>query len=143
MNDIISPNGDIGTGGFHAPEILNQQAYNFKSDVFMLGVTFCLLVSYSRHQTMSYNIELYILTCNSILLSWFLICVYYLKVQAPKMLKSNGADRLLRYMHEVKVCKRLGRSLYEATVERELMQWNYNMVPPKVKDIIWSVIEYK
>lgn len=69
MNDIISPNGDIGTGGFHAPEILNQQAYNFKSDVFMLGVTFCLLVSYSRHQTMSYNIELYILICNSILLS--------------------------------------------------------------------------
>ena len=45
LDDIVSSNGEVGTSGYHAPEILTQQAYNYKSDVFMLGVTFCLLVS--------------------------------------------------------------------------------------------------
>ena len=35
----------LGTNGYHAPEVLLEDSYDFKADIFMLGITFCVLVS--------------------------------------------------------------------------------------------------
>ena len=34
-----------GTTGYHPPEIMNEEPYDFKADIFMLGITFLVLVS--------------------------------------------------------------------------------------------------
>jgi len=33
----------LGTVGYHPPEVLLEDAYDFRADVFMLGVTYCVL----------------------------------------------------------------------------------------------------
>ena len=35
----------LGTNGYHPPEVLNEEAFDFRADIFTLGVTFCVLVS--------------------------------------------------------------------------------------------------
>jgi len=34
----------LGTNGYHPPEVLLEDSYDFRADVFMLGVTFCVLL---------------------------------------------------------------------------------------------------
>ena len=43
----------LGTNGYHPPEVLLEEEYDFRADVFMLGVTFCVMVSiFSGHFAM-------------------------------------------------------------------------------------------
>lgn len=35
----------LGTSGYHPPEVLFEDAYDFRADVFMLGITYSVLVS--------------------------------------------------------------------------------------------------
>ncbi len=35
----------LGTNGYHAPEVLMEDSYDFRVDIFMLGITFCVMVS--------------------------------------------------------------------------------------------------
>ena len=35
----------LGTNGYHPPEVLFEDSYDFRADIFMLGITFCVLVS--------------------------------------------------------------------------------------------------
>ena len=35
----------LGTHGYHPPEVLFEDSYDFRADTFMLGVTFCVMVS--------------------------------------------------------------------------------------------------
>ena len=35
----------LGTNGYHAPEVLFDDAYDFRADTFMLGVTFAVMVN--------------------------------------------------------------------------------------------------
>ena len=34
----------LGTNGYHPPEVLAEDSYDFRADTFMLGVTFSVLV---------------------------------------------------------------------------------------------------
>lgn len=35
-----------GTMGYHAPEVLFDDSYDFKADVFVLAVVFCVMVRF-------------------------------------------------------------------------------------------------
>ena len=45
FSDKIVTDDILGTSGYHAPEVLLEDSYDFSADIFMLGVTFCVLVS--------------------------------------------------------------------------------------------------
>ena len=34
----------VGTQGYHPPEILLEEGYDFKADIFMLGISFSIMV---------------------------------------------------------------------------------------------------
>lgn len=34
----------LGTNGYHAPEVLFEDSYDFRVDIFMLGITFCVML---------------------------------------------------------------------------------------------------
>lgn len=34
----------LGTNGYHPPEVLLEDSYDFRADVFMLGITFCVML---------------------------------------------------------------------------------------------------
>ncbi|ELU09554.1 hypothetical protein CAPTEDRAFT_227451 [Capitella teleta] len=34
----------LGTNGYHAPEVLQDEDYDFRADIFMLGITFCVML---------------------------------------------------------------------------------------------------
>ena len=34
----------LGTNGYHAPEVLTDECYDFRADIFTLGITFCVMV---------------------------------------------------------------------------------------------------
>lgn len=34
----------LGTEGYHAPEVLFDDNYDFRADIFVLGITFCVMV---------------------------------------------------------------------------------------------------
>ena len=34
----------LGTDGYHPPEVLHEDGYDFRADIFMLGITFSVLV---------------------------------------------------------------------------------------------------
>ncbi len=36
----------LGTNGYHPPEMLFEDSYDFRVDIFTLGVTFCVMVSF-------------------------------------------------------------------------------------------------
>ena len=35
----------LGTKGYHPPEVLFEESYDFRADIFMLGITFSIMVS--------------------------------------------------------------------------------------------------
>ena len=37
----------LGTNGYHAPEVLTDECYDFRADIFTLGITFCVMVSFN------------------------------------------------------------------------------------------------
>ena len=45
INDKVVTEDIFGTNGYHAPEVLFKDTYDFRADIFMLGVSFCVLVS--------------------------------------------------------------------------------------------------
>ena len=45
-NDIVVTDDVLGTTGYHAPEVLFDESYDFRSDIFVLGITFCVMVWY-------------------------------------------------------------------------------------------------
>ena len=44
FTDKVIKDDIVGTNGYHAPEILLEEPYDFKADIFMLGVTFSVMV---------------------------------------------------------------------------------------------------
>lgn len=38
----------LGTNGYHPPEVLFEDGYDFRADIFMLGITFSVMVSVHR-----------------------------------------------------------------------------------------------
>ena len=48
---LVVPRGRVesedvpGTVGYHAPEVLFDDTYDFKADIFVLAVVFCVVVS--------------------------------------------------------------------------------------------------
>ena len=45
ITDKITSDDILGTNGYHAPEVLFDDSYDCRADIFMLGLTFCILVS--------------------------------------------------------------------------------------------------
>ena len=48
FTDKITRDDIVGTNGYHAPEILQEEPYDCKADIFMLGVTFSVMVSHAE-----------------------------------------------------------------------------------------------
>jgi len=44
FTDKIQTDDILGTNGYHPPEVLFEESYDFRADVFMLGVTFCVML---------------------------------------------------------------------------------------------------
>ncbi|KAK2177459.1 hypothetical protein NP493_597g03007 [Ridgeia piscesae] len=44
FTDKVIKDDIVGTNGYHAPEILLEEPYDFKADIFMLGVTFSVMI---------------------------------------------------------------------------------------------------
>jgi serine/threonine protein kinase len=44
VTDKITSDDILGTNGYHAPEVLFEDSYDFRADIFMLGLTFCVMV---------------------------------------------------------------------------------------------------
>ena len=42
--DKVVTDDILGTNGYHPPEVLFEDGYDFRADVFMLGITFAVLV---------------------------------------------------------------------------------------------------
>jgi len=42
--DKVVSNDILGTNGYHAPEVLFEECYDARADIFMLGITFCVLL---------------------------------------------------------------------------------------------------
>lgn len=42
--DRIYTDDILGTDGYHAPEVLFDDCYDFHADIFVLGITFCVMV---------------------------------------------------------------------------------------------------
>ena len=40
----------VGTQGYHPPEVLLEEGHDFKADVFMLGISFSIMVTMDRIQ---------------------------------------------------------------------------------------------
>ena len=36
----------LGTNGYHPPEVLFEDGYDFRADIFMLGITFSVMVRF-------------------------------------------------------------------------------------------------
>lgn len=43
--DRVYTDDILGTEGYHAPEVLFDDGYDFRADIFVLGITFCVLVT--------------------------------------------------------------------------------------------------
>ena len=50
FSDKIITDEILGTNGYHAPEVLFEDGYDFRADIFMLGITFCVLVRMSLNK---------------------------------------------------------------------------------------------
>jgi len=46
ISDKVTSDDILGTNGYHAPEVLFDDSYDCRSDIFMLGLTFCVMVSF-------------------------------------------------------------------------------------------------
>lgn len=46
FTEKLSSEDILGTNGYHAPEMLLEDDYDLRADVFMLGITFCVMVSW-------------------------------------------------------------------------------------------------
>ena len=44
VSDKVVSDDIVGTNGYHAPEVLFDDSYDIRADVFMLGITFCVMV---------------------------------------------------------------------------------------------------
>jgi len=44
FTDKVVTDDILGTNGYHPPEVLMEDSYNFRADVFMLGITFCVML---------------------------------------------------------------------------------------------------
>ena len=44
VSDKVVSDDIVGTNGYHAPEVLFDDSYDIRADIFMLGVTFCVMV---------------------------------------------------------------------------------------------------
>ena len=44
FTDKIVTDDIFGTNGYHPPEVLFEDTYDFRADIFMLGITFCVMV---------------------------------------------------------------------------------------------------
>lgn len=44
VTDKITSDDILGTNGYHAPEVLFDDSYDFRADIFMLGLTFCVML---------------------------------------------------------------------------------------------------
>jgi serine/threonine protein kinase len=44
FSDRVVSNDILGTNGYHAPEMLFDDSYDSRADIFMLGVTFCVML---------------------------------------------------------------------------------------------------
>lgn len=45
ISDKVTTDDVLGTKGYHAPEVLFDESYDLRADIFMLGITFCVTVS--------------------------------------------------------------------------------------------------
>lgn len=45
FTERVVTNDILGTNGYHPPEVLFEDSYDFRADIFMLGITFAVLVS--------------------------------------------------------------------------------------------------
>lgn len=46
ISDKVVSDDIVGTNGYHAPEVLFDESYDIRADIFMLGITFCVMVGY-------------------------------------------------------------------------------------------------
>ena len=44
VSDKVVSDDIVGTNGYHAPEVLFDDSYDIRADIFMLGITFCVMV---------------------------------------------------------------------------------------------------
>ena len=44
----------LGTNGYHAPEVLTDECYDFRADIFTLGITFCVMVSFNFNRGLDF-----------------------------------------------------------------------------------------
>jgi len=44
ISDKVVSDDIVGTNGYHAPEVLFDDSYDIRADIFMLGITFCVMV---------------------------------------------------------------------------------------------------
>ena len=45
----------LGTNGYHPPEVLFEDGYDFRADIFMLGITFAVMVSCKLSHIVHYS----------------------------------------------------------------------------------------
>ena len=45
INEKVVTDDIVGTNGYHAPEVLFDDTYDYKADIFQLGISFCVMVS--------------------------------------------------------------------------------------------------
>lgn len=43
--DRVYTDDILGTEGYHAPEVLSDDSYDLRADIFVLAITFCVLVT--------------------------------------------------------------------------------------------------
>lgn len=55
VTDKITSDDILGTNGYHAPEVLFDDSYDFRADIFMLGLTFCVMVCMALHKYVNCN----------------------------------------------------------------------------------------
>lgn len=60
----------LGTEGYHAPEVLFDDNHDFRADIFVLGITFCVMVGkiwdlHSRYFIIFIMVRLELLICCS------------------------------------------------------------------------------
>lgn len=47
ISDKVVSDDIVGTNGYHAPEVLFDDSYDIRADIFMLGITFCVMVGWT------------------------------------------------------------------------------------------------
>lgn len=56
----------LGTNGYHAPEVLTDECYDFTADTFTLGITFCVMVGLTADHVCIFYIHVHVVLARSI-----------------------------------------------------------------------------